>query len=147
MTSNAGADFIQDAVRSGKDVAVIKEGLLREHLRGVFRPEFLNRFDDTVVFSPLTVENTVAIARLMLDKVARRLKDKGIDLRVTEEAVWELAQAGYDPSFGARPLRRVIQDRVDNPIAEIILRRDAKRRDTIVVDAHGQVYVERAQGF
>jgi ATP-dependent Clp protease ATP-binding subunit ClpC len=145
MTSNAGADFIQDSVRAGTPVPAIKEGLLREKLRGIFRPEFLNRFDDVVVFRPLDQGDVLQIARLMLKKAGKRLAEKGIGLEVTDAAVRELAAAGFDPAFGARPLRRVIQDRVDNAVADLLLRNQVARRDRIVIDVGGAVKVVKGE--
>jgi len=91
----------------------MKDRLMSQELKAHFRPEFINRFDDVVVFSPLTEPQTVEIAKLMLRKVAKQLDAKGIGFEMEEAAVVELAAAGFDPQFGARPLRRVIQDRVD----------------------------------
>jgi ATP-dependent Clp protease ATP-binding subunit ClpA len=145
MTSNAGADFIQDEVRAGATAASIKEALLREKLRGIYRPEFLNRFDDVVVFKPLGMPEVLQVARLMLRKAGARLADKGISLEVTDAAVRELSAAGFDPAFGARPLRRVIQDRVDNAVADLLLRGQVARRDRIVIDAGNQVRVVKGE--
>lgn len=144
-TSNAGSQYVQDSVRAGTAIEVIKEGLMNEHLKGSFRPEFLNRFDDIIVFAPLTEEEIGRVARLMLAKVGKRLEDKGILFEVTDEAVAELAKAGYDPVFGARPLRRVIQDRVDNAIADAVLRGKLGRRDKIIYDKGGEVRIEKAR--
>ncbi|MBI4458213.1 AAA family ATPase [Candidatus Uhrbacteria bacterium] len=143
MTSNAGAPFIQEEIIKGSSVEVIKERLLAGELKQHFRPEFLNRFDAAIVFRPLTEEEIRRIAGLMLAKVADRLKEKGIEFEATPEAVAELAKAGYDPMFGARPLRRVIQERVDNTIADALLRGDVKRRDKIIFDVGGQVRIEK----
>ncbi len=144
-TSNAGSQYVQDSVRAGTAIEVIKEGLMNEHLKGSFRPEFLNRFDDIIVFAPLTEAEIARVARLMLAKVGKRLEEKGILFEVTDEAVAELAKAGYDPVFGARPLRRVIQDRVDNAIADAVLRGKLVRRDKIIYDKGGEVRIEKAR--
>jgi len=144
-TSNAGAQSIQDGIRDGLTPDEIRERLLNEQLKEHFRPEFLNRFDEVLVFTPLTEEELMRITRLMLKKVEERLDEKGIRFVATDAAVTELAHAGYDPAYGARPLRRVLQDRVDNALADILLRGEAGRRDTIVYDVGGKVHVEKTE--
>ena len=146
-TSNAGAPYIQEALRAGTPMEQIHERLLSQELKGVFRPEFLNRFDGIIVFTPLSQPQIVQIARLMLKKVAKRLEAKGIQFEATEEAVQELAAAGFDPLFGARPLRRVIQDRVDNAIADALLRGGLGRRDKLIYEKGGTLRVEKARGL
>ena len=143
-TSNAGSSYIQAEVKKGTPVEQMTTHLLEVELEQVYRPEFLNRFDGVVVFKPLTLENVKAIAGLMLKGVAARLEEKGIALRVSDEALHELSVAGYDPQFGARPMRRVIQERVEDKIATILLEGTVKRRDTIAVDVGGDVHVEAA---
>ncbi len=144
-TSNVGSAEIQEAVREGVSPEVLKERLVNGGLKERFRPEFLNRFDDIVMFTPLTREETEKITRLMLAHVVASLEEKGIGFLVTDAAVAELADAGFDPAFGARPLRRVIQDRVENKVADIILKGEAGRRDTIIYDVQGAVTVEKAE--
>ena len=117
---------------------------MEQELRQTYRPEFLNRFDDVIVFAPLTREDVVAIGYLLIAKIIERLKAKGIKLVVTDAAIHELAEQGYDPKFGARPLRRVLQDKVENPIADFLLTGQAARRDTVIFDAGGQLHVEKA---
>lgn len=143
-TSNAGTSFIQDEVKKGTDVERIRLMLLERELKGTFRPEFLNRFDAIIVFKPLTMEDVVQIAGLLLASVGKRLEEKGVHFRAEDAAVRALAEAGYDPLFGARPLRRVIQDRVDTLLADIILRKGASRRDTIVLRGDLTLAVEKA---
>ncbi len=143
-TSNAGAQFIQDAVIQNRPLAEIKTRLLEQELRGIYRPELLNRFDAVIVFKPLTLEDVSKIAALMIQQTAKRLDAKGIHFRAEPEAVQELAQAGFDPKFGARPLRRVVQDRVDNAIATALLEGKVQRRDTILLKAGGAIEIEKA---
>lgn len=146
-TSNAGTQFLQDALLAGKSLEEIKNELMLNELKQYFKPEFLNRFDGIVVFKPLSREHIEKIAGLMLNKVKKRLENKGIFLEATPEAVKELAQAGFDPMFGARPLRRVIQDRVDNSLANYLLRGKLSRRDKVILEAGGQLRVEKAKRF
>ncbi|MFH1611531.1 MAG: ATP-dependent Clp protease ATP-binding subunit [Patescibacteria group bacterium] len=144
-TSNAGTQYIQDEVQKQTSLEVIKEHLLEEELKSVYRPEFLNRFDGVMVFKPLSQEDVVAIAYLLMKKVAQRLDAKGIRFEPTDEAVYELAKLGYDPKFGARPLRRVIQERVDNAIAEFLLQGKVSRRDTLLLNPGGVIEVKKAE--
>lgn len=144
-TSNAGTQYIQDSIAAKTDLEQIKRHLMQEELRGVYRPEFLNRFDGVIVFKPLTLENVEQIAGLMIAQVSARLEPKGIFFRATPEAVKELAQKGFDPQFGARPLRRVVQEEVDNAIAQALLEGKVQRRDTIVLDKGGSMVIEKAK--
>ncbi len=144
MTSNAGTPYIQSAVSEGLSMERIKTALLERELKSIFRPEFLNRFDGIIVFKPLTRDEVVQIAWLMVNSVGRQLEAKGMKLRADDKAVEDLADAGFDPAFGARPLRRVIQDRVETPLADILLQKQAGRRDTIVLNADGSLSVEKA---
>ncbi len=143
-TSNAGTQYIQDEVQKGTNLTSIKSELMENQLRQVYRPEFLNRFDDVIVFSPLTQDDVAAITYLMISKIAERLTAKGLTLRIDDDAVHELALQGFDPKFGARPLRRVLQDKVENGIADRILRGDVGRRDTVVYKKGGEIAVEKA---
>jgi ATP-dependent Clp protease ATP-binding subunit ClpC len=144
-TSNAGTGFIGEKMKEGWTIEKIKQGLIEMEIKQYFRPEFLNRFDGIVVFKPLTIIEVREIAKLFLKKVAGRLADKGINLEVTEEAVAELAQAGFDPQFGARPLRRVIQERVDDSLAHYLLTQKISRRDTVVFKAGGVIEIKKAK--
>ncbi|PIP17775.1 MAG: hypothetical protein COX43_02445, partial [Parcubacteria group bacterium CG23_combo_of_CG06-09_8_20_14_all_35_9] len=144
-TSNAGAFFIQDAIKEGKTVEEIKQNLINKELRGSFRPEFLNRFDGVIVFKPLSQENIQKIAKLLLKQVEKRLKEKGISFGATDEAVKELAREGFDPIFGARPLKRVIQEKVDNALARSLLEAKIGRRDAAILEAGGKIRIERAE--
>jgi ATP-dependent Clp protease ATP-binding subunit ClpC len=146
-TSNAGTQYIQDEIAKGTALEAVKNGLVEEHLRTVYRPEFLNRFDDIIVFTPLTPDDVAAIAYVMVRGITERLNAKGIMLRIDDDAMHELAQAGYDPKFGARPLRRVLQERVENGVAEKILRGEVGRRDTIVYAKGGAITIEKAKAL
>lgn len=134
-TSNAGAEFIREYVgkKAGYAYSFFKKELTEYLLRErIFRPEFLNRFDAVIVFKPLSPENLVNIAILMLKKLNRRLiEGRGIQFVVTQELAEKVAKLGYDPEFGARPMNRVIQDRIENKIAKKILQGDLKRGDVI----------------
>ena len=142
-TSNAGAHFIQDEILKGSDIEFIKTSLINEHLNQIMRPELINRFDGVIVFSPLSRENVVDICKLMLKGIAKLLEEKGINFETEEEGVRVLAQFGFDPKFGARPLRRLLQDRIEDSIANKILEGSLKRRDTVVIDEKGNVQVKK----
>ena len=142
-TSNAGTSFIQEGIRNNKPVDDIREQLVRNELRKFYRPEFLNRFDGVVVFTPLTEPEIRQIAALMLKRVESDLEKRGIALKVTETGLDELASVGFDPEFGARPMRRAIQEMVENKLAEMVLAGQLKRRDTVVFDGKTGMRVER----
>ncbi len=144
-TSNAGTQHIQDRQRQGARLETIKEELMTGVLSQYFRPEFLNRFDSIVVFSPLGPLEVAKITGLMIDQIAQRLATKGIFLRATPEAIAELAAKGFDPLFGARPLRRIVQEQVDNALAEYLLQGKLSRRDVAVLEPGGVIRVEKAK--
>lgn len=144
-TSNAGSNFIQEKIKENKSVEEIKNGLLNKELKSYFLPEFLNRFDETIVFKPLTLKEIKQIAHLLLAGLQKQLFDKGITLQATDEAVEELSELGYDPVFGARPLRRVIQERVNNALANYLLKGDLKRRDIAVLEKGGVIRVVKGR--
>src|SRR3954447_11352900 len=136
MTSNLGADRIQDYARRGGSFEELK-GELMEVLRGSFRPEFINRIDEIIVFRALTDEQLVEITRLMLDGLVRRMRAQGIEVSFSDEAVQLLAREGFDPEFGARPLRRTIQRRVENELSRLVLSNGIGPNDRVTVDASG----------
>jgi ATP-dependent Clp protease ATP-binding subunit ClpC len=155
MTSNIGAELIRkqstigfvamgdEAEAAQLSYEKMKEKLLEE-LKKTFRPEFLNRVDGVVVFHALSKEHILAIVDLMLAQVRRQLVEKGIGLDITEAAKGLLGEKGYDPLFGARPLRRVIQDRVEDPLSEALLQGRFGPGDTVVVDVEGEEIIFRS---
>jgi ATP-dependent Clp protease ATP-binding subunit ClpC len=134
-TSNAGSEIIREGLEKGVTGDPLKKILL-DYLqkKGQFRPEFLNRFDAVVAFHPLSRENIFEVAKLMLNSLSERMAEKEINLKFTEAAVEKLAQAGFDPIYGARPMRRAIQDKVENALAESILSGKTQRGATILID-------------
>jgi ATP-dependent Clp protease ATP-binding subunit ClpC len=123
MTSNLGADRIQAHARRGESFEQLKEELM-EVLRHSFRPELLNRIDEIIVFRALDRDQLSQITRLLLDRVSRRLHAQGVELEITDEAVEFLANAGFDPQYGARPLRRAIQRLLEDTLSERLLSGD-----------------------
>ncbi|MFP2768824.1 ATP-dependent chaperone ClpB [Oceanisphaera sp. KMM 10153] len=119
MTSNIGSDLIQEH-STAKDYDEMKE-MLMDVLSHQFRPEFINRIDDIVVFHPLGEDQIKSIARIQLQGLVERLEDKGFEVTITERLLEKLAHAGFDPLFGARPLKRAVQQKVENPLAQAML--------------------------
>ncbi|OAY56871.1 chaperone protein ClpB3, chloroplastic [Manihot esculenta] len=136
MTSNVGSQYILDTDDDmPKEVAyeTIKQRVL-EAARSVFRPEFMNRVDEYIVFQPLDRDQINSIVRLQLERVQQRIADRKMKMQVTETAVELLGSLGYDPNYGARPVKRVIQQYVENELAKGILRGEFKDEDTVLVD-------------
>ena len=133
MTSNLGADRIREYASSGGSFEQLQEELM-ELLGRSFRPEFINRIDDIVVFRSLSEAQLLDITGLLLDRLSRRLRAQGIEVTFTERAVDFLANEGYDPEFGARPLRRTIQRRVENELSRMVLAGSAGPSDRVTVD-------------
>lgn len=135
LTSNLGADVIMQSIeKDGKITNQAEEqikGILKQH----FRPEFLNRLDDIILFQPLQKEQIFKIVDIMLEKLASRLKEKQIELEVTQKAKNFVINNGYDQAFGARPLKRYIQDTIETEVAKKILQSDLPAGSKIVVDA------------
>lgn len=146
-TSNAGALYIQDAVKKGVGTEIIKQELIDFHLNKVMRPELINRFDGIIVFKPLTLDNILSIAKIMVKKIAKNLSSKGISLSFADEGLLKLAESAYDPKFGARPLRRLLQDKIENEVANLILAKQIKRRDTVIINKEGELEVEKAKAL
>jgi ATP-dependent Clp protease ATP-binding subunit ClpC len=143
-TSNIGAVYIEEQLKAGAALTTIQQTLIDKYLVEKMKPELINRFDGIIVFKPLAMDEVAAITRLMLNQTAELLKDKGMGLEASEAGVKVLAQAGFQPEFGARPLRRLLQDRIDNPIANKVLAGELKRRDTVIIDERGEVQVRPA---
>ncbi|XP_038983456.1 chaperone protein ClpB2, chloroplastic isoform X3 [Phoenix dactylifera] len=137
MTSNVGSQYIlnMNDETGSKDSAyeAIKQRVM-EAARSIFRPEFMNRVDEYIVFQPLDREQINSIVGLQLERVQKRVADRKIKIQVTDAAVEFLGSLGYDPNYGARPVKRVIQQNVENELAKGILRGDFKDEDTILVD-------------
>ena len=144
-TSNAGSQYIQDSMRAGASVDEVKKGLLNTQLKGIFKPELLNRFDGVIVFKPLTKDEIEQVAWLMMGSITDELAGRGITFRATDEAVAELATIGFDPVFGARPMRRAIQEKVENALADALLKEKIERRDTVVLEPGGVINIEKGK--
>ncbi|MFJ6012464.1 ATP-dependent chaperone ClpB [Streptomyces sp. NPDC092952] len=133
LTSNLGSQFLVDPLTKPEE----KRAQVLEVVRASFKPEFLNRLDDLVVFSALSGDELAHIARLQIDRLAKRLADRRLTLDVTPEALAWLAEEGNDPAYGARPLRRLIQTAIGDRLAKEILAGEVKDGDTVRVDRVG----------
>lgn len=131
-TSNALSDYIKKELDKGTDFNILSKEI-KNKLTAVFRPELLNRFNEVVVFRPLSPENIIAISRLQLSKLSQRLLEKGIILNFDDSAVSKIGELGYHPAFGARPLSSVINHFISEPLAQMILTNKIKNRDQILV--------------
>src|SRR4029079_9830941 len=145
MTSNIGADRIKSGGIGGFGLRpkgeefsfeAMKKSLLRE-IEKFFRPEFINRLDDTIIFRALTKDNLYQIIDIEVKKMSKRLNEQGIRLELTQEARDFLIEKGYNPDFGARPLRRAIEQHVEDGLSESILRGDFKGIDLVKITRDG----------
>ena len=139
MTSNIGAQAILEMTEKGQPDSII-EAHVRGELKKHLRPELLNRIDETVVFHQLSKKQLAGVVQIQIKYLQKRLKSRGLDLALSAKAVEALADEGYDPSFGARPLKRVIQQRLENGIAGKILEGAFKEGDTVNVDFTGKSF-------
>jgi len=138
MTSNLGSQHIQSM--AGQPYDVVKE-VIWDELKQSFRPEFLNRIDEVVVFHGLEAKHIESIARIQLQRLGQRLAQKEMRLEVSDAALAQLARAGFDPVFGARPLKRAIQQHIENPISRLILEGKFGPKDVVPVDWQGDKFV------
>jgi len=149
MTSNVGSHLIEppsdkmDERKLKSAYEEMREKVLGE-LRGIFRPEFLNRIDEIIVFHALSFEHMEHIVRLFINRLRDRMQEQDIDIELTPAAYDLLANRGYDPAYGARPLKRAVQTLIENPVAGKILRGEFKDGDTVLVDVEE---VDRVKEF
>ena len=138
LTSNLGSGIILDSIAKNKKITEEARELIQEALQGHFRPEFLNRLDERVIFNPLGINQVKGIVRLMLTDLSKRLQDKNIEMTVTDSAVEFIIELGYDINFGARPLKRTIQDEVETMISKAIIANEILEGDKIEVYREGE---------
>ena len=137
MTSNIGSAYLLDGIDENGEITEQAEKMVMNDLRGHFRPEFLNRLDETILFKPLTKSDIRSIINLLLADLNKRLSDKELRLEMTDEAKDYITDHGYDPVYGARPLKRYVQKHVETLAARIILQGDVVSGDTIVITMEG----------
>ncbi|GMU17568.1 MAG: ATP-dependent chaperone ClpB [Waltera sp.] len=133
MTSNIGASYLLDGINEDGTIKPEAEAAVMNDLRAHFRPEFLNRLDETILFKPLTKDNIGGIIHLIIADLNRRLEDKQLTIRLSEEAMQYIVDNAYDPVYGARPLKRYIQKYVETLAAKMILADQVEEGDTIVI--------------
>jgi ATP-dependent Clp protease ATP-binding subunit ClpB len=139
MTSNIGSQFVLEGMDDNSDGAKAhRRERVMEAVRGHYRPEFVNRVDEYIVFDPLDFSQVRKIVEQQVERVRGRLKDRKIGLRVDESALQMLCEAGYDPSFGARPVKRAVQHLLETSLAQAILRGEVAENEQAVVWAHGE---------
>lgn len=134
MTSNIGAQYLLEGIRENGQLTEESQSLVQAELRSHFRPEFLNRLDEIIMFKPLTKSNIDGIIDLLIQDVNRRLAEKELQIRLTEAAKRFVVEGGYDPMYGARPLKRYLQKNVETLAARLILAGNVGRGDTICID-------------
>lgn len=135
MTSNIGSEYLLEGIDENGNIGRECEEAVRNELRGHFRPEFLNRLDEIIMFKPLTKDNVNDIVNLLIADVNKRLADQEVSIELTEEAKDFIVDGGYEPMFGARPMKRYLQKHVETLAAKMILEGNVGRGDTIVIDA------------
>jgi ATP-dependent Clp protease ATP-binding subunit ClpB len=133
LTSNLGSQILTDQTIDWED----RESAVQDLVRQAFKPEFVNRLDDIVVFAPLSTDDLGQIVSLYVDRLAARLADRRLELAVTPDARAWLAERGFDPIYGARPLRRLMQHEIDDKLARALLAGDIADGDTVKVDFEG----------
>jgi ATP-dependent Clp protease ATP-binding subunit ClpC len=140
MTSNLGTEFVTHAGtlgfhgQGGMDDQRKSEEKIEKALKDTFRPEFLNRIDEIIIFSPLSTEHMLSIVDLQMEQIRERLAEYGLNVQLSDAARTWLAEEGYDPDFGARPLRRALQKHVESPLSVKILQGEFEQGDTVIVD-------------
>ena len=143
MTSNIGAHYLLEGIDENGDISDDAEGAVMNELRAHFRPEFLNRLDETILFKPLTKDNIGGIIDLIIEDLNKRLADKELHLDCTEAAKVYIVENGYDPVYGARPLKRYIQKYVETAAAKLILADQVAVGDEILIDVENDSLVAK----
>lgn len=138
MTSNIGAQYLLDGIEENGEIKQEAQDMVMNELRAHFRPEFLNRLDETIMFKPLTKNNIGGIIRLIIHDLNKRLADKELTIELSKEAEQFIVDNGYDPIYGARPLKRYIQKYVETLAAKLILADEVRSGDTIVIQVENE---------
>ncbi len=146
LTSNIGSRYLLEGIDEAGEISEGCEAMVMKELRASFRPEFLNRLDEIVLFKPLTKENIDSIIDLMIIDLNKRLKDREITIRLTEQAKDYIVERSYDPAYGARPLKRYLQKNVETLSARLILSDQVQSEDVIIIDTLNNTLTARVQG-
>ncbi len=133
-TSNAGSELILRTINQRKEMSTLDQAIIDHIIKeGIYRPELLNRFDNIIIFDPLTIEEQGQIANLMLQDLYKRIHDRGYELTLNRDLMDILVEKGYDPQFGARPMQRVLQDMIEEKVAQKIISGEAQKGTTIIL--------------
>lgn len=138
MTSNIGSSYLIDRIHGDEEIDTSTKDLVLGQLRQSFRPEFLNRVDDIILFKPLSLNNITAIIGKLIEDLQERVKDQSIFLSITDKAKDFVAKSAYDPVYGARPLKRFIQKEIETALAKEIISNNVKRNSNIIIDLKDQ---------
>ena len=134
MTSNIGSQYLLDGIQEDGEISEQSQNMVMNELRGHFRPEFLNRLDEIIMFKPLTKDNIGQIIDLMMNDLNKRLENQDVHLELTDLAKQFVIDGGYEPMYGARPLKRYLQKNVETLAAREILSGEVRAGDTILID-------------
>ena len=145
MTSNLGAQHLLEGIDEKGELSEVSKSKVMAELSGSFRPEFLNRLDEIIMFKPLTKDNIGGIIKLLLKDVNKRLEDKQLSIALTQEAERYIIDNGYDPIYGARPLKRFMQKHVETLAAKLILSGDVGEEDVILIDVENNELIARRE--
>ncbi len=145
MTSNIGSSYLLDGIDQDGEISGAAQAQVMNDLRGQFRPEFLNRLDEIILFKPLTKDNVGSIMDLLVDDLNNRLEDRQIKIELTDAAKHFIVEEAYDPIYGARPLKRYLQKNVETLSARLILSDQVKQTDTIVIDSENGKLVAKVK--
>lgn len=146
MTSNIGASYLLEGIQEDGSIMQENQDMVMNELRAHFRPEFLNRLDEIIMFKPLTKDNIYAIIDLLTEDLNRRLADKELSIELTEEAKHCVVEGGYDPMYGARPLKRYLQKHVETLAAKLILSGEVESQDVILMEVIDGELTARVKG-
>ena len=141
LTSNLGSPYILDGIEAGGEISQGARDEVDKLLKSQFRPEFLNRLDEIVYYKPLQKTEILKIVDLMLDELRKRLEDKQVGIKVTDRAKQAVIDQGFDPSYGARPLKRFIQRKIETLAAKKIIAGEVEPGSVINVDYNGENFV------
>ena len=133
MTSNIGSTYLLDGINADGDISTAAREMVEGELKNHFRPEFINRLDEIIMFKPLTKDNITHIIDLLITNLNKRIEDKGISIEISKEAKEFIVKQGYDPVYGARPLKRYLQKTVETLAAKLILSDSLKEGDNIKI--------------
>jgi ATP-dependent Clp protease ATP-binding subunit ClpB len=147
LTSNIGSQHLLEGISKSGEISEVARNSVMRDLRGHFRPEFLNRIDEIVLFKPLSIAEITLIVDLLLADVTKRLSDRGVTMEVSDAAKEYIAQAGYDPVYGARPLKRYIQRELETRVGRALIADELQTGGRIIVDLDkGALSVKTAAG-